>query len=202
MLFKRRFHAGLRDGSITLTFRAWSRPRVKPGGRYRCAPIGMLAVDEVEQVKLGDITDAAARRSGFADRDELIETLRKTSKKSLRRDSTVFRVKLHFAGEPSTADLPRVGVDLSAADVEALAARLEAMDRRSRHGPWTRRVLSIIERHPQVAASKLAPKLGRETQPFKADVRKLKKLGLTISHEVGYEISPRGRAYLESRPRR
>ena len=40
------------------------------------------------------------------------------------------------------------------------------------------------------------PALGRETLPFKRDVRKLKELGLTRSLEVGYEISPRGRAYL------
>ena len=32
---------------------------------------------------------------------------------------------------------------------------------------------------------------------FKTDVRKLKKLGLTISHDVGYELSPRGRAVLQ-----
>jgi len=50
-----------------------------------------------------------------------------------------------------------------------------------------------------VAASRLAPLLGRETRAFKADVRKLKALGLTISFDVGYEISPRGRAYLERR---
>ena len=31
---------------------------------------------------------------------------------------------------------------------------------------------------------------------FKLDVRKLKRLGLTVSLEVGYELSPRGRAYL------
>ncbi|MCX6396789.1 MAG: hypothetical protein NTV23_09915 [Propionibacteriales bacterium] len=36
---------------------------------------------------------------------------------------------------------------------------------------------------------------GRETAPFKIDVRKLKGLGLTISHPVGYELSPRGLAY-------
>ena len=32
---------------------------------------------------------------------------------------------------------------------------------------------------------------------FKRDVRKLKELGLTRSLEVGYELSPRGRAYLD-----
>ena len=53
-----------------------------------------------------------------------------------------------------------------------------------------------------MAASKLAGKLRRETQPFKQDVRKLKRLGLTQSFEVGYEISPRGRAYLDAIRRR
>jgi hypothetical protein len=37
--------------------------------------------------------------------------------------------------------------------------------------------------------------MGRETALFKADVRKLKELGLTESLEVGYRLSPRGRAY-------
>ena len=41
-----------------------------------------------------------------------------------------------------------------------------------------------------------AASLGRETLPFKRDVRKLKELGLTRSLPVGYEISHRGRAYL------
>ena len=36
----------------------------------------------------------------------------------------------------------------------------------------------------------------QERMAFKADVRKLKELGLTHSLPVGYEISPRGRAYL------
>ncbi len=35
-----------------------------------------------------------------------------------------------------------------------------------------------------------------ELLPMKVDIRKLKALGLTISHEVGYELSPRGAAYL------
>ena len=34
-------------------------------------------------------------------------------------------------------------------------------------------------------------------QAVKADVRKLKTMGLTISHEVGYELSARGKAVLK-----
>ena len=51
-------------------------------------------------------------------------------------------------------------------------------------------------RAPATRAPDLAASLGRETAPFKADVRKLKELGLTESLLVGYRLSPRGRAYL------
>ena len=56
--------------------------------------------------------------------------------------------------------------------------------------------LALIARRPQVRAPDLAAELGRQRDPFKIDVRKLKNLGLTISHPVGYELSPRGIAYL------
>jgi hypothetical protein len=38
--------------------------------------------------------------------------------------------------------------------------------------------------------------VGRERPAFKTDVRKLKRLGLTISLDVGYRLSPRGEAFL------
>ena len=63
-------------------------------------------------------------------------------------------------------------------------------------GPWTLQTLELIEKQPRIAASKLAKQVKRETAPFKADVVKLKKLGLTQSFEVGYEVAPRGKAYL------
>ena len=86
-----------------------------------------------------------------------------------------------------------MGLVLADDDVAAIREKLARMDRGS---PWTAKTLSLIEKHPRVAASKLAEKVGRETLDFKADVRKLKKLGLTQSFEVGYEIAPRGKSYL------
>ena len=70
------------------------------------------------------------------------------------------------------------------------------MGRRPGGGPWTREILRLIAERPGVRAPDLAASLGRETLAFKRDVRKLKELGLTRSLPVGYEISPRGRAYL------
>ncbi|MFD7005114.1 hypothetical protein [Rhodococcus jostii] len=54
--------------------------------------------------------------------------------------------------------------------------------------------------NPGRRAPDLAASLGRETEPFKRDVRKLKNLGLTHSLDVGYRISPRGAAYLAATP--
>ncbi|GAA3107661.1 hypothetical protein ACFQ0X_07165 [Streptomyces rectiviolaceus] len=57
-------------------------------------------------------------------------------------------------------------------------------------------MLELIDDQPGVRAAELADHVGRETQPFKADVRKLKERGLTESLETGYRLSPRGRLVL------
>ncbi|HEX5894931.1 MAG TPA: hypothetical protein VFY47_01300 [Thermoleophilaceae bacterium] len=75
------------------------------------------------------------------------------------------------------------------------STRLARLDAASRHGPWTAAALDLIAERPGTRAPDLAASLGRETARFKADVRKLKELGLTESLEVGYRLSPRGRAY-------
>ena len=59
-------------------------------------------------------------------------------------------------------------------------------------------LLRLLARHPHVRAEDLAPLVGLEKARFKADVRKLKTLGLTISHSPGYELSPRGSALLRA----
>jgi hypothetical protein len=195
LLFQKRFHEGLVSGAVTVTFRRWEKPHVKPGGRYRCHPIGVLEVDAVEIVRAGDIDEADARRAGFADREELLEDLRGRGRLDARTE--VFRIALHHGGD---GDRVSIALDdrLTREDVAAIRLRLERLDR---DRPWTARTLRLIARHPRVAASRLAARLGRETLPFKVDVRKLKKLGLTQSFEVGYELSPRGRAYLAARKR-
>ena len=63
-------------------------------------------------------------------------------------------------------------------------------------------MLALITEHPERRAGDLADMLGRERAPFKLDVRKLKNLGLTLSHEVGYRVSPCGEAYLAATRRR
>jgi hypothetical protein len=106
-----------------------------------------------------------------------------------------YRVALSWAGADPRIAL-REDAELSEEDVRAIDVRLERLDRASSHGAWTMATLDIIRRRPRTRAPDLAAELGRERDPFKIDVRKLKNLGLTQSFEVGYALSPRGEAYL------
>ena len=198
LLFKKPFHAGLQSGAITLTFRRWQKPHVKPGGRYRCHPIGVLEVDTIALVTVADISASDATAAGFATRDALVDYLAELG--ALTPVTELYRVALHHGGDGDRVEVALADL-LSAADIDAIRTKLARMDKETK---WTAKTLAIIGAHPRVAASQLAKKLKRETLPFKVDVRKLKKLGLTQSFEVGYEISPRGRAYLAatSRPAR
>jgi hypothetical protein len=87
--------------------------------------------------------------------------------------------------------------DLSPTDRSEIDRRLDRLDRASSFGSWTRATLEVIAAQPATRAADLAAGFGRETLPFKNDVRKLKNLGLTESLEVGYRLSPRGQAFIE-----
>ena len=189
MLFKRHVLDGLADGTITVAFRRWARPRVRAGGRLRTA-VGVLAVDAVDEMDVDDITDEDARRAGFSSHSALVDDL------AAQRDGRVYRVSLRVAGPDPRVEL-RGRDALTGEELAEVERRLARLDAASRHGDWTLAVLRLIRDRPEVRAGDLAAALGRERLAFKRDVRKLKELGLTESLEVGYRLSARGRAVLE-----
>jgi hypothetical protein len=188
VLFTKRFWSGIADGSITVAFRRWKRPTVKAGGTLR-SPGGLLAIDDVRIVELAAIRERDARAAGYVSRAELVAELE-------RHEGTLYRVDFHPAG-PDPRDELRVTTNLSDDEWTHLEGRLARLDRASNHGPWTHEVLRLIAKRPATRAPDLAASLGRDTPPFKIDVRKLKALGLTVSLPVGYRLSPRGQALLD-----
>ncbi len=139
------------------------------------------------------ITDEEALRAGWPDAERL--------RRRLAPEGETYRVELSYAGPDPRVAL-RASAELTPEEVAELDTRLERLDRAAAHGPWTLHYLELIRQHPQRRAPDLAELVGRETAPFKIDVRKLKNLGLTVSFPVGYEVSPRGLAYLSHTTRR
>ena len=193
MLFKKRFWPGLADGSITLAFRRWKKPTVKVNGTLR-SPGGLLAIEALDEVTVASITVEQARASGFDSKAELLRAL-------ANRTGTLYRIRFRPAGpDPRTALLSNA--TLSKTDIAEIDAALQRSDDRNQAGPWTLRILRLIERHPDVRSGDLAPELELPVPEFKTRVRRLKKLGLTESQKVGYRLSPRGVAYLAGTRRR
>jgi hypothetical protein len=180
--------AAIAEGRVDLAFRRWERPRVRAGGTQRTA-VGVIGFERVDVVAPEAITHEEARRAGFADRETLLAFLDR------RAAGAIYRVELRLVGPD-----PRVGLREQLpgdAELDEIRRRLDRLDRASRHGPWTVAVLRAIGERPATRAADLAVDFGRERLAFKADVRKLKELGLTESLERGYRLSPRGRTVLE-----
>jgi hypothetical protein len=195
VLFPKRFWPGIADGSVTLTYRRWRRQQVLAGRRYR-TPAGIVEVTSITTVSPDEIRDDEARRAGHRDAASLVAELPD------RPDSDLFRIEFHGVTEPDPRAVLAASADLDEGAIAEITRRLDRLDRASSHGPWTRETLALIRDQPAIRAADLAGLRGRDRASFKADVRKLKNLGLTQSLEVGYRLSPRGRAFVAAMHRR
>lgn len=186
MLIKNVVLARIEAGEIDTLFRRQKRPTVKTGGSLRTA-IGMLDIVRVDPIDLDDITRRDATRAGFSDVDELVAEL------TQKPEGDFYRVRVQLGGVDPRVAL-REQSELSPSDLDEVRERLAGFDQRSSRGAWTKQFLTMIAEQPEVRAPDLAASIGWETKAFKEHVRKLKGLGLTISHSPGYELSPRGHA--------
>jgi hypothetical protein len=90
------FSRDLRDdvisGDITVSFRLWTRARVKVGNRYAVGA-GQIEIDSIELMPFAAITAADVRRSGEPD----IEALRQRAAHAgpIQDDTLLYRVEFH-----------------------------------------------------------------------------------------------------------
>ncbi len=92
MLIKREILEAIQRGDITVQFRRWSRPSVKPGGTLK-TKIGLLAIDRMDEMDPADVSVADARRAGFADLAEFRRWL-----DSMKQGPLFHRIALRYIG--------------------------------------------------------------------------------------------------------
>src|SRR5262245_15537755 len=80
------------SGDITVSIRLWSRPKVKPGGRYATAGV-VIEVDSVELLPFSAVTATDVRRSGELDRESLRR--RAAHAGPIADDTVVYRIEFH-----------------------------------------------------------------------------------------------------------
>lgn len=187
MLFKQAALDGIAAGKVTLAFRRWTRPTVRAGGSLTTA-VGVLGIEAVEAIELGDLSEEEAARAGFASLEAL--------ERDLRPEGQLYRIVFRRLGDDPRIAL-RGEADLDDTAVAMLRGALVKLDRNHRGGGWTAVVLGLIAERDGITAAEIAAWLGCEKLALKADIRKLKALGLTESLQVGYRLSLRGRALLD-----
>jgi hypothetical protein len=89
MLFTKRLREGVRRGRIRCSVRIWTRPHVKPGGRYRMDD-GHIVVDSIVPIRRADITYDLARESGFKSVADLLAIARHG------RGRKIYLVRFHY----------------------------------------------------------------------------------------------------------
>lgn len=188
MLLNRDTAEGIAIGTITLVLRRWDAPRAKPGGTQRTIA-GTIRIDGVTEYP-GNyrVTAAQARAAGYPDA--------KSAQKELDRRPArhTYVIAVSYLTPDERPDLA-ADDRLSERDVDAIAARLDRWDAAA-ETPWTRQYLEMVRNNDAVRAPDLAARVGLEVPRFKRRVRQLKGLGLTISLDVGYRLSPRGKTFL------
>jgi ASCH domain-containing protein len=90
--FSRELRPGVLSGDITVTFRLWSRPKVKVGNRYR-VETGQVEVDDIELVPFASIDGSDLRRSGEADMEQLRR--RAAHAGPIEDDTLLYRIEFH-----------------------------------------------------------------------------------------------------------
>lgn len=191
MQFEPRLRQGLRDGSITVAFRRWRRAQVVAGHQYRTGA-GLVLAESITVISPDEITPELARGAGFPDVLAAVADLRGDP------DLPLYCIRFRALDGPDPRDELARTDDLTDEDVAVIRKRLTRLDAASKRGPWTTEVLEQIASRPAVSSAVLAAELDWDRPDYKLHVRHLKTLGLTISLDVGYRLSPRGSAYLAS----
>lgn len=189
MLFKEKHLQGIRSGEISLAFRKWKKPAVKTGSLIKTS-IGLVEIKAVSEIDASEITNKDAMNAGFISLEEMFQLLNKTEQ------GVIYKIDVHYFDEDPRIAL-RENINPENVELKEITSKLERLDRYSKQGKWTLEILKLIHQNPTLRATDLAQRTKWEKEWLKLNIRKLKNIGLTISHEVGYSISPLGEKYLE-----
>ena len=189
MLFKQIHLNGIKSGELDLAFRKWKSPRVLKGSLINTS-VGRIEIIDIVETSIEKIGDAQCHRAGYDNKAQLLKIFEKI------KDGKIYQIKVRYHSEDPRIKL-RSQTEVSLENIEKIKSKLERLDVYGKQGKWTLMVMQLIKDNPKVRAADLAQIIGKEKMWLKLNVRKLKNLGLTISHGVGYSISPLGKQVMK-----
>jgi hypothetical protein len=96
MLIKREILEAIKRGEITLQFRRWTRPSVKPGGTLK-TKVGLLQIGRIDEMSPAGVTLADARKAGFTDLADFHKWLG-----TMKEGPLFHRIEVSYLGDTPT----------------------------------------------------------------------------------------------------
>jgi hypothetical protein len=190
MLFKQEHLNGIKAGTITLAYRKWKKLSINKGSSIKTS-VGIIEIVDISETLLSAITDKDAESAGYANLKTLTDLLDAVP------IGTIYKIEVRYQSADPRLALRKI-TKLNNDELLSLKYKINRLDQFSKQGDWTKLVLETIRQHPRLSAANLALITDKEKEWLKINIRKLKNLGLTISHEPGYTLSPLGEYYLST----
>ncbi len=196
MMFKKKFYLDIKEGRITLAFRAWNTLKVLRGKLYRSHNLGLLRVIDVDFKKLGDITTEEVQRCGFDDMEELKEALiEQPDRESLYLDRAV-RIEFEYIGEDIENYKKAMG-NVKDSEIFNIKEQLLVLEQKN-DKPWIKKTLQLLKERGYMFSKDLEPLINIPSDSIKQYMRRLKALHLLSSNSKrGYAITPLGSKLLK-----
>ena len=111
------------DGTITVSYRLWSRPKVKVGGVYRSESVA-IEIDEIELLPFSSITDEDLAQTGEID----VEALRRRAAHAgpIDQNTLLYRVEFHVRADERRRQVAPIAGSRAHTSLRSLPSRAHA----------------------------------------------------------------------------
>ncbi|WP_194775718.1 hypothetical protein [Pararhodonellum marinum] len=161
MLFKQVHLQGIRSGDISLAFRKWDKASVNQGTLLKTA-IGLVEIFSIATIEEDLITEVDVLRAGFENKEQLLKSLRDDDK------GNIYRIEVRYHSEDPRIELR--DQKLTDERYETLKEKLIRLDKYSKQGNWTQKILLTIKDNPHLHAIGITNLTGFQKEWLKINI--------------------------------
>jgi hypothetical protein len=198
IIFTKKYHEAIKEGKITLTFRAWDTLKVLRGKIYRAYNLGLIKVLDVDFKKLENITIEEVKSCGYKNMEEFRDDFQKIAKRDIDFDrERAVRIEFEYIGEDIENYKKAMGdvKDSELFDIKEKLLKLEQKGKKQ----WAVRALELLRKKDYMSFTEMERALKTPSEKVRQRMKKLKTLNLTSSDsKMGYSITPLGVKLLKS----
>ena len=189
MLFKQKHLEGIKAGTVTLAFRKWKSTQLKRGSLLK-TDVGIVEITDIAIINEPHINEIDAQKAGFINLESLMKSIYSAE------IGKIYKIHVRFLKETQAKKI-KEKISLSQSEIDSYKAKLLQMDKYARNGFWTKDILTSIKDNPKLSATQLSLKTGKTKEWLTQSIRKLKNIGLTVSLDPGYDLTPTGKLLME-----